>query len=398
MTEASYAGFLYTYTATVSVSVNPAGISVGSSYTGTVNISGGGGVASVNVTMNVVAQPVDFSASPKQLSFSYRKGETKAPPVQTIAVTGKPSGTSFSAAVSTASGGNWLQATPATGTAPGNLTAGVSFDVVRGLAPDSYNGTIVVSGPGATATELAVTLTVSGPDAPLVTEGGVVPVYGTTSTIQPGSWISIYGSNLAASTEVWKGDFPTSLGGVSVTVNGKPGYLWFVSPSQINLQTPEDSGTGSVNVVVTTPKGSFTSTVTLAPASPSLSLLDATHVAAIVPYENGTYDVVGPAGAFPYKTVPVAPGDNLILYGVGFGPTDPPVKPGQTLSAAAPTLNPVTVTIAGLPAQVAYSGMVGAGLYQINVTVPAGTPAGDQPIRASVGGVQTRIGTVVTIR
>ena len=62
-------------------------------------------------------------------------------------------------------------------------------------------------------------------------------------------------------------------------MDGKPGYLWYVSPTQINLQAPDDTATGTVNVVVTNSQGSFTSTVTLAPASPSFNLLDGTHAA-----------------------------------------------------------------------------------------------------------------------
>ena len=52
--------------------------------------------------------------------------------------------------------------------------------------------------------------------APAISPGGVVPLYSTVNTIQPGGWVSIYGSNLAAGTSVWNGDFPTSLGGTSV--------------------------------------------------------------------------------------------------------------------------------------------------------------------------------------
>lgn len=61
--------------------------------------------------------------------------------------------------------------------------------------------------------------------APRIFPGGVVPVYSTATTVQPGSWLSIFGSNLAPATAVWNGDFPASLGGVTVTINGKPAYL-----------------------------------------------------------------------------------------------------------------------------------------------------------------------------
>jgi uncharacterized protein (TIGR03437 family) len=60
-----------------------------------------------------------------------------------------------------------------------------------------------------------------------INSGGVVPLYSTVNTVQPGSWISIFGNNLAAGIATWNGDFPTSLNGTSVSINGKPAYLWF---------------------------------------------------------------------------------------------------------------------------------------------------------------------------
>jgi hypothetical protein len=74
--------------------------------------------------------------------------------------------------------------------------------------------------------------------APSITPGGIVPVDGTTPTIQPGEWVSIFGSNLANSTASWNGNFPKSLGGTSVMIDGTAAYLLYVSPGQINLQAP----------------------------------------------------------------------------------------------------------------------------------------------------------------
>ena len=87
---------------------------------------------------------------------------------------------------------------------------------------------------------------------PVISTHGVVPLYGSVNIIQPGGWVSIYGADLAAGTAVWGGDFPTSLGGVSVTINGKAGLSSSVSPGQINLQAPDDSTIGIAPVVVTT--------------------------------------------------------------------------------------------------------------------------------------------------
>src|SRR5580693_9505934 len=70
--------------------------------------------------------------------------------------------------------------------------------------------------------------------SPAILPAGVVPIYSPVPVVQPGSWVSIYGANLAGSTVGWNGNFPPSLGGTSVTVDGIPAYLRFVSPGQIN--------------------------------------------------------------------------------------------------------------------------------------------------------------------
>jgi uncharacterized protein (TIGR03437 family) len=158
-------------------------------------------------------------------------------------------------------------------------------------------------------------------------------------------------------------------------------------------------------VVVTNDFGSASSTVKLASASPAFSVLgDGKHVAGVIPtpdgsgaYGNGSYDLVGPSGAFSYSTRPVKVGETLILYGVGFGPTNPPVSAGQSYSGAAATVNPVQITIGGVPAVVAFSGITGAGLYQFNITVP-NVASGDQALQAIVAGVQSPGGPVVTIQ
>ena len=135
----------------------------------------------------------------------------------------------------------------------------------------------------------------------------------------------------------WTGNFPTSLGGTSVTIDGKSAYLWYVSPTQINLQVPDDATTGSVPVVVTTAGGGSVSTVTLAAFAPSFSLLDGKHVAGIIirsdgsgAYGGGTYDILGPTGSsLGYPTVAAKAGDTVELFGVGFGPTTPTVPRGR---------------------------------------------------------------------
>lgn len=234
---------------------------------------------------------------------------------------------------------------------------------------------------------------VPSPQLPFISPNGIVPNDSSVPIVQPGSWISIYGANLATSTTTWNNDFPTSLGGTTVTIDNNPAYLWYVSPGQINLQAPDDTTTGMVTVNVKTASGTASSSVTLSQFGPSLSLFDSQYVAAeiLTPdgsgmYGGGTYDLVGPTGYFSFAARPVQPGETLVLYGVGFGPTNPPVPAGQTFTGAAPTTNPVTVTIGGESTTVLFSGLVAAGLFQINVVVPS-ISSGDQVVQAAVGGI-----------
>ena len=80
----------------------------------------------------------------------------------------------------------------------------------------------------------------------------------------------------------------------------------------------------------------------------------------------------------------------IILWGTGFGPTNPAVPAGQVVSGANPLANAVTVTIGGQPAAVDFSGVIAAGLVQINVHVPSSINNGDAGVIAEVGGVSTQ--------
>ena len=245
-----------------------------------------------------------------------------------------------------------------------------------------------------------------GSVTPTITSGRIDPIYSTSTTIQPGEWVSIYGANLAAAPATWTGNFPASLGGTSVTINGKPAYLWYVSPGQINLQAPDDTTTGTVPVVVTTANGSATSTVTLAQFAPSFLLLDTKHVTGIIlrsdgtgAYGGGAYDIVGPTGSsLGYPTVAAKAGDSLVLFGVGFGPASTVVPAGQAFSGAAPTTKTVNLLINNVSVIPGFAGLSGAGLYQINLTLPAGLGAGDVTLAASVNGASTQSTVVISLQ
>jgi uncharacterized protein (TIGR03437 family) len=257
---------------------------------------------------------------------------------------------------------------------------------------------------------------------PSINNAGVAPIYSKSTTIQPGSWISIYGTNLVSSLGVWNGQppTPTSLGGASVKINGKDAFLWVAVPKafgdtdQINLQAPDDTATGTVPVTVTnSSNGTATSTVTLGTVGPSFNVLgDGVHAAALILTPNGNgsafgglYDIDGPTGtSLGFATRPVKAGEFLILYGVGFGPTNPPSASGQPYSGpagGAPMTDSFTLSIGGktIPAaNVTYSALVGQGLYQFNVKIPSGLGTGDLPLSLMIAGATTPSTVVVAVQ
>jgi uncharacterized protein (TIGR03437 family) len=275
-----------------------------------------------------------------------------------------------------------------------------------GVAVDA-SGDIFIADTGNNRIREVVTSTAPPPS---ITSGGIVAVDSTVTTIQPGEFVSIYGTNLGpASPATWTGVFVTSLGGTSVTIDGNPAYLTYAGPTQINLQAPNDSNTTnrSVNVAVTTGGGTTTSTVTLAQFAPSFLLFpDDKHVTGIIVRTDGsgsqgggTYDLLGPTGnSLGFPTVAAKAGDVIQLYANGLGPTSPPVPAGQAFASNAPTTSKVSLLINNMSVLPIFAGIDTSLLYQINVTIPAGLGTGDVPLIATVGSQQTQSGVVISLQ
>jgi uncharacterized protein (TIGR03437 family) len=214
--------------------------------------------------------------------------------------------------------------------------------------------------------------------------------------IEAGSWAMITGSNLANLTRTWQAaDFtgnnlPTSLSGVSVTIDGQPAFLSYISPTQINLQVPSDSATGTVNVVVNN-NGAVS-----APAPAQLQ----TYAPAffIQPGTSLVFASLLPNYTLITDTAPASPGDLVVLWGTGFGPATPQAPAGAIVTGV-PIAPTPTVTVGGVSASVLNSVLTqgSAGLYQITIQLPANVPTGAVAIQASVGGSQTQAGATLFI-
>ena len=95
--------------------------------------------------------------------------------------------------------------------------------------------------------------------------------------------------------------------------------------------------------------------------------------------------------------VPAHPGDLILFYGTGFGPTSPETPIGTTFGTANPLANQVTVTIGGISAVVQFAGLTAPGEYQFNVFVP-NVPVGDNLVVMKVGGVTTQPNAYLAVR
>jgi uncharacterized protein (TIGR03437 family) len=244
-----------------------------------------------------------------------------------------------------------------------------------------------------------------GPSAPAVNPGGVLNSASyTTQGVAPGSIVSIFGTNLAASTAAANTiPLPTSLGDVaSVTFNSIPAGLYFVSQNQINAQVPFNVLQGStVNIAVTRSSGtSAPQNVTVALTSPGIFTTNANGLGQAFAYDNTTGVLAAPVGA-PIGSLATAPislssGQALIIACTGLGSVTPsidnyvaaPPVNGQFYSTV---LTP-TVLIGGVPAALVYSVLSPQFVseYQIGVIPAANTPTGNAvPIQIQVGGVTT---------
>jgi uncharacterized protein (TIGR03437 family) len=231
-------------------------------------------------------------------------------------------------------------------------------------AEDSYQG-------------VTLTLTVNAADslAPAISEGGAVNAASYAPQLAPGGIASLFGENFAsAEAEAGAVPLPREMGGVRVFVEGVEAPLFYVSPRQINFQTPFETTEGPVAVVVErdgVPSAVMEAAVQRnAPGIFTYQPLEGT-AAAVITHLDGA--VVTPAS-------PARAGEALVVYATGVGGLLNPPATGESALAdplAFSTIDP-SVTVGGLDAKVLFAGLAPdyVGLVQINVQLPGVLPAG----------------------
>ena len=404
------------YTVVASVSSGPAGwltVTPGTGTTGTTAITASvalalqpgtyTGAITINSSDPAGPQviPVTYTVSPSNTvvatpaALAFAATTSAAPSPQSIALASTPA-LNFTVSVNSGPLG-WLSVEPGTGT-----TGTTGLVVSAALLPaGSYTGSITITPANAPPTTIPVTYVVSAGQSPVISL--VANAASESPTIAPNTWVEIKGTNLAPAgdTRIWQGsDFiqnqmPTQLDGVSATVNGKSAYVYFISPTQVNILTPPDALQGPVAVQLTN-NGAVSAAFT-APAqatSPSFFVFNGG------PYVIGTHangSLLGPTNLFPGSSTPAKPGETVILFANGFGPTSIPVVSGSVTQSG--TLSPLPViTIGGIAATVQFAGLVSPGEFQFNVVVPSTTPNGDNAITATYNGLTTQGNVLITIQ
>jgi len=229
------------------------------------------------------------------------------------------------------------------------------------------------------------------PVFPVISSGGVSNAASYAPQISPGALASVFGVNFAQSALGASVPFPTVLGGVSVTVNGRQAPIMYVTPQQVNFQVPWETGTGTATVAVSVNGGAGQSvTVPVTTAGPGIFQYGAGQAVAA----NSDSTLNGPGN-------PAAAGSTIVVYMTGSGPVDNPVATGAvTPTPPAGPLSQVTssfsATIGSATAQVSFLGLAPGflGVVQANVVVPSGLASGNYPLIVTINGENSNPATI----
>jgi uncharacterized protein (TIGR03437 family) len=295
----------------------------------------------------------------------------------TVNLSVKGASTAWTATVLPGSPGPaWLTVSPASGTGAAQLQLKAAGG---GLSNGVYFATVAVqpSGGGPHALTIPVALVVGA--SAETTIGGVANAASFATAFAPGMQMSVFGTGLASGVfEASRVPLPLSAVGVSATVNGVTAPLYFVSSSQLNIQIPYETSAGPAVVGVNNNGRTASFLFPVGPVAPGIfATLD--EARRLVPSGSGK------------------PGDVLSMYITGDGDLTPSTATGAAPAAGTavsrlpkPRL-PVTVTVGGVKAEVAFVGVPFGlvGVTQINFTIPADAAPGVQAVVVNVGGVDS---------
>ncbi|MEP6960721.1 MAG: hypothetical protein ABI995_01490, partial [Acidobacteriota bacterium] len=333
----------------------------------------------------IAAAGAGFVASPTSLSFSANAGGS-APAAQSVSVTS--TGAALSFITSASSTGNWLSATPVSGTTPATLSVSVN---PSGLGAGTYDGAVLLTpgGTGNSSLAISVKLTVSGAGAPVINTGAIYNATGYQAKLAPDTVFVIFGSNLGPSTiqQATAPNYPAALAGTSVTFTPISGgaaitaKMIYTLAGQVAGLLPSSivPGTYAVTVKYNT-LTSAPQNVTVVARSFGIATANSGGTgiaqATIGNVNNGVSLTRFTSGSvsfngFNWTLTPAHPGDTLVLWGTGGG-ADALNDTGGTSGDQTAAGN-FQVTVGTRQITPLYAGASSGypGLWQINFTLPA---------------------------
>jgi trimeric autotransporter adhesin len=354
-----------TLPATLAVTADPTGLLAGS-YTGNIAVAGLSG-PTINVAVNFTVGTIGVDKT--SIALAYQSNSSVPPPVN-VTLTAASS-VNYNAAVTTATGGNWLVIS-GSGTAPGTLQVSLNGAVVITLAPGTYNGTITITPASGPAVSVAVTLTVAG--AP-------------TITINPKSLNLNYQRNGAAGATNAGADTLTitNPGAADLPFQVQPVYA--AAPTGWILVSPSTSGTVPANGTATVTV-SYQTTAALTPGTYTASLAVVVFGAAnsqntipvkLLVSDSPLLNVPSATLAFSYEVGATAPAPKTVL--ATSSAVDAAASSGQMPLLVSATTNPAGGSWLIVPAQ-AQTGTA----FAVSVN-PAGLAVGTYQGTVSINGV-----------
>jgi uncharacterized protein (TIGR03437 family) len=403
MTISGGGSFRFVYAWNVHIAAQPA--NVPGVYTGAMALSGSsfaGDNKTIPVTMTVTTLPIAQNPGPVTVRLAQGAPPMDATfPAASVTLNNLGLGTLTVTGVTTSiasCGNSWLTV------AQTSTGAALKFDPT-GQPVGTCAATLTFTTNAAnTLAPVQVTMQVVAKGSPLINYQGVVDnaTYTPGGTVSPGDIVVVKGEQFsfaaAANGYVSAGQvpLPTSLGGVSVSVNGQPAPLYYAFYGQIAFEMPWEIAPGTALVTVTSSSAvSNPASVPVATKAPGILLINGGPYGVITNATDGSFPF--PVGTFPgVASHPVTAGNILTIWAIGLGPSTPAASDGQpppypplawlvvlpavSFGTGGSLVPPVSTapSFAGLSSQY-------PGLYQVNVTVPTGCPTGTVNVRLAFG-------------
>jgi uncharacterized protein (TIGR03437 family) len=279
-------------------------------------------------------------------------------------------------------------------------------------------GPVTITASAYALPSVTFTVTALGSNSPSISSGGITSAglsNPPVKSLSPNAIVTVFGTNFAPAgtaqqSGLVNGQLPTNFDGVCVEFATVRAPIFGVYANQVNVQVPAVTpGNVPVQVItdcdtpqaVASPPVSATAQATAPEFFYFTTSSSGADPIAAIDAVTGGY--IGAAGLISGGTfTPAKPGEYLTLFATGFGATNPSFAPGVLPSGNAPVTAAVSITLGGVtldPSQILYVGLSQyAGLYQVNLQVPAGVPDGNQPVVITVGGVASPADAFITVQ